>query len=94
MPKQRPIEERIAEHQKKIADLEAKKQAKLLDNALKEGRVSKDNEREFKTLKSELRNVLKAKHAAERHGNDELVEPLSQLSSQIEENMRDLTSSE
>jgi cell fate (sporulation/competence/biofilm development) regulator YlbF (YheA/YmcA/DUF963 family) len=94
MPKQRPIEERIAEHQAKIAALEAKQQAKALDSALKDGRVAKEDQREFKALKSELRSVQKAKDAAARHGNDELVEPIAQLSADIEQKMHALISSE
>jgi cell fate (sporulation/competence/biofilm development) regulator YlbF (YheA/YmcA/DUF963 family) len=94
MPKKRPIEERLAEKHAEIAKLEAEQKAKVLDDALKDGRVAKEDQREFKSLKSELRHVQKAQEAAARHGNDDLVEPIAQLSENIEQKMHSLISSE
>jgi hypothetical protein len=88
MPKtRRTPEERLEDKKREIAELEKKIRMKSIETALKEGRLSEEDEAEFKKLKSELNSVKKSIKAARRHENTVLAGALEEFSGSLADRM-------
>jgi len=88
--KRRSVQERIADHERELLELRQAVRLEGFDTALKEGRVANGSRTEFTSRLRELRLINKAIKAAERHEQDDLVEPLKAFSDKLAESMASL----
>ena len=94
MGKRRSIDQRIEDKMAELAELKAKKSQKKLDDALEQGMVSKENEKEFKKLQGQLKSLAKANKVAQEYKHDELIGELERLIQKITDELNDLVGAE
>lgn len=88
--KRRSVQERIAEHERDLHELREQARIEDFETALKDGRVANGSRTEFTSRLRELRLILRAIKAAERHDQSNLVQPLQDFKDKIAESMADL----
>lgn len=86
----RPIDDRIAEQERKLAELVERKRKAGLTTALEDGRVSEDDQPAFKKLKKELGALSRAASITSALGQEELSKELRALSKSLEGKMHEL----
>jgi phage host-nuclease inhibitor protein Gam len=90
----RTLQERIANKKQEVEELENKLKLQEVEKAFEEGRISDENEPEFKALKRELASLKKAFKAANRHGRTELAEQLEAFQGELTDEMGSLLTAE
>lgn len=91
--KRRTLEERIADEQQKLKELQDKLDLKKIQAAVDEGLVPDEDKVEFNQLKKEIASIKKVIKAADRHGRPQISNLMNVFLKDLTEAMTGLVTS-
>ena len=91
--KRRTLEERIADEQQKLKELQDKLDLKKIQEAVDEGLVPEEDKVEFNQLKKEIASIKKVIKAADRHERPQISNLMNVFLKDLTEAMTGLVTS-